>query len=264
MHYVSQQYDESRWAVAAAAAKRVMDMGAYKLYTYAKDDNTPELPAGVTSDPNFYDAYPNGANGIDPFKSYSDIFTGEAVASINPELIWGRNTTYLNETISKGSFPPSMGGWGRFCVTQKVVDAYLMDDGRTKEEAAADGYYSETGFTSEPRNFSGYPLNAGVYKMYANREMRFYASVGFNEAVWQALSSSTLNNHTAKYYYQDEDGRGGVTATSPNYPITGYVIKSTITRWMPGPAPEPAISRKPIPSSAMRKSCYHMRRHSTT
>ena len=47
---------------------------------------------------------PNGANGIDPFKSYSDIFTGEAVASINPELIWGRNTTYLNETISKGSF----------------------------------------------------------------------------------------------------------------------------------------------------------------
>ncbi len=118
-----------------------------------------------------------------------------------------------------------MGGWGRFCVTQKVVDAYLMDDGRTKEEATADGYYSETGFTSEPRNFSGYPLNAGIYKMYANREMRFYASVGFNEAVWQALSSSTLNNHTAKYYYQDEDGRGGVTATSPNYPITGYVIK---------------------------------------
>ena len=64
VHYVSQQYDESRWAVAAAAAKRVMDMGAYKLYTYAKDDNTPELPAGVTSDPNFYDAYPNGAGHL--------------------------------------------------------------------------------------------------------------------------------------------------------------------------------------------------------
>ncbi|MCS2900365.1 RagB/SusD family nutrient uptake outer membrane protein [Bacteroides thetaiotaomicron] len=106
------------------------------------------FPPESLPDPNFYDAYPNGADGIDPFKSYSDIFTGEAVASINPELIWGRNTTYLNETISKGSFPPSMGGWGRFCVTQKVVDAYLMDDGRTKEEAAADGYYSETGFTS--------------------------------------------------------------------------------------------------------------------
>lgn len=228
VNYVSQTYDERRWAVAAAAAKRVMDLGAYQLYTYAKDENTPELPTGVTSDPHFYEDYPNGAGGIDPFKSYSDIFTGEAVASINPELIWGRNTEYLNTTINQGAFPPSMGGWGRFCVTQKVVDAYLMDDGRTKEEAMADGYYSETGFTTEPRNFSGYPLNAGVYNMYANREMRFYASIGFNEAVWQALSSSTNNNHTAKYYFQDEDGRGGVTATSPNYPITGYVIKKFV------------------------------------
>ena len=224
-YYVSQQYDEKRWAVAAAAAKRVMDMNMYKLYTVVDDDKTPALPSGVTSDPNYYGNYPNGAAGIDPFRSYSDIFTGEAVAAINPELIWGRNTGYINEYISKGSFPPSLGGWGRFCVTQKMVDAYLMDDGRTKEEASADGYYSETGFTTEPRNFSGYPLNSGIYKMYANREMRFYASVGFNEAIWQALSSTTLNNHTAKYYYQDADGRGGVSATSPNYPITGYVIK---------------------------------------
>lgn len=223
--YVNQQYDESKWAVAAAAAKRVMDMGRYRLYTVPKDDNTPALPTGVTSDPNFYNQYPNGAGGIDAFKSYSDIFTGEAVAAINPELIWGRNTNYLNTTINQGSFPPSLGGWGRFCVTQKVVDAYLMDDGRTKEQATSTGYYSETGFTTEPRNFSGYPLNSGVYNMYANREMRFYASVGFNEAVWQAQSSTSLNNHTAKYYYQDADGRGGVSASSPNYPITGYVIK---------------------------------------
>mgnify|MGYP003574917230 CR=1 FL=1 len=225
VHYVSQQYDEKRWAVAAAAAKRVMEMGKYKLYTVVADANTPELPKNVTSDPNFYSAFPNGAGGIDAFKSYSDIFTGEAVPGINPEVIWGRNTEYLNAYINLGSFPPSLGGWGRFCVTQKVVDAYLMDDGRTKEEASVDGYYSETGFTTSPKRFSGYPLNSGVYNMYNNREMRFYASVGFNEAVWQAGSSTTLNNYTAKYYYQDADGRGGVTATSPNYPITGYVIK---------------------------------------
>lgn len=225
VHYVSQQYDEARWAVAAAAARRVMDLGLYRLHTVAKDDKTPTLPHGITSDPGFYSNYPEGAEGIDPFKSYSDIFTGEAVAEINKEIIWGRNTGYLVTTISQGSMPPSLGGWGRFCVTQKVVDAYLMDDGRTKEEATADGYYSETGFTTQRRNFSGYPLNAGIYKMYANREMRFYASIGFNEAVWQAQSSTSVNNYTAKYYYQDADGRGGVTAVSPNYPITGYVIK---------------------------------------
>ncbi|MFZ4260472.1 RagB/SusD family nutrient uptake outer membrane protein [Sphingobacterium sp. HJSM2_6] len=224
-HYVSQHYDEKRWAIAAAAAKRVMDMGRYKLYTVESDLKTKRLPTGVTVDPNYYGSYPSGAMGIDHLKSYSNIFTGESVAAINPEIIWGRNTKYINEYLNKGSFPPSLGGWGRFCVTQKVVDAYLMDDGRTKDEAKVDGYYSETGFTTQPRNFSDYPLNAGVYNMYANREMRFYASIGFNEAVWPALSSGSVKNYTAKYYYQDADGRGGVTATSPNYPITGYVIK---------------------------------------
>lgn len=236
VHYISQQYDESRWAVAAAAAKRIIDLNRYGLYTVKADNTTPALPAGVTSDPNFYKSYPEGAAGIDAFRSYSDIFTGEAVSAINKELIWGRNTPYLNDYINQGAFPPSLSGWGRFCVTQKVVDAYLMVDGRTKEEARGDIYFETLAdlpsgatfddlFTEQSKSFSGYPMNAGVFKMYDNREMRFYASVGFNEAIWQALSSTTNNMHTAKYYYQDVDGRGGVTATSPNYPITGYVIK---------------------------------------
>lgn len=239
VHYISQQYDEKRWAVAAAAAKRVMDMGRYRLYTIPSDERTPVLPTGVTSDPEFYGAYPNGANGIDAFRSYSDVFTGEAVASINPEYIWGRNTDYIRTNLNQGAFPPTLGGWGRFSVTQKVVDAYLMDDGRTREEARGDTYFEAVAdlpaggtfndlFTTQPRNFSGYPMNAGVFKMYANREMRFYASIGFNGAVWQALSSTTLNNHTAKYFYQDVDGRGGVSASSPNYPLTGYVIKKWV------------------------------------
>ncbi len=236
VNYVSQEFDESRWAVAAAAAKRVMDMGLYELYTVPSDERTPALPEGVTSDPSFYNTYPDGASGIDALRSYSDIFTGESVAAINKELIWGRNTDYMVEPISRGSMPPTLGGWGRFSVTQKVVDAYLMSDGRTKEEARGSTYFETVAdlpsggtfddlFTEKPISFSGYPLNAGVFKMYANREMRFYASIGFNEAVWQAMSSTTLNNHTAKYYYQAVDGRGGVSATSPNYPITGYVIK---------------------------------------
>src|SRR5690606_41217382 len=124
------------------------------------------VPLRVQSDPNCYATYPNGAAGIDAFRSYADSFTGEAYAAINPVFIWARNTAYLNTTINQGAFPPALGGWGRFCVTQKVVDAYLMDDGRTKEEAAADGYYSETGFTTQAKRFSGYPLNAGVYNMY--------------------------------------------------------------------------------------------------
>ena len=229
-YYISQEYDESRWAVAAAAAKRVMDMEdagrpLYSLYTVIKDGNTPVLPAGVTSDPDFYGAYPDGATGIDPLKSYSDIFTGQAVSVVVPEFIWARKSTYqMNSQLNIGAFPVSLGGWGRFSVTQKVVDAYLMDDGRTIDEAKSDNYYREDGFTSQRKDFSGYTLGAGVYNMYENREMRFYASVGFCEAIWPNESSSENKNHVAMYYYGSVDGRDA--ASDPlNYAVTGYVIK---------------------------------------
>lgn len=228
VYYVSQTYDEGRWAVAAAAAKRVMDMTEagrplYDLYTVDADETTKPLPPDVTSDPNFYQIFPDGANGIDPYRSYADIFNGEAAATVVSEFIWARKTDEINDVYNRGTFPISLGGWSRFCVTQKVVDAYLMDDGRRREEAISDNYYSESGFTTEQKNFSGYRLNAGVYNMYANREMRFYASVGFCEAIWPGLSSTENNNHAAMYYNGSEDGRGA--ASDPlNYPVTGYAI----------------------------------------
>lgn len=232
VHYINQTYDESRWAKAAAACKRVMmltDAGApmYKLYTVPADDNTPALKPS-TKDPNYLSSFPDGAGGIDPLRSYSDIFNGEAVGATVSEFIWARNSSsVINDEFNKGAFPVSIGGWSRFCVTQKVVDAYLMDDGRTKEEAMSDGYYSEEGFTTAPKHFSGYTLNANVYNMYANREPRFYASVGFSQAVWKAESSSEYNNHTAQYYYGAVDGR--TAAADPlNYPVTGYVIKKFV------------------------------------
>ncbi|MDR1335293.1 MAG: RagB/SusD family nutrient uptake outer membrane protein [Tannerella sp.] len=232
-YYVSQSYDERRWAIAAAAAKRVMDMEyrgnkLYSLYTVDKNDDTPVLPAGVTSDPNFYQDWPNGAAGIDPLRSYAEIFNGEAVAALVPEFIWAR-TGYGINNILQGSFPFSINGWSRIAVTQKVVDAYLMDDGRTRQEASqgAIPYYSEVGFTNDVKWFSGYKLNSGVYNMYVNREMRFYASVGFNECNWPCSSSSEYFDHKANYYYGGEDGR-----TAPgdglNYTVTGYVIKKYV------------------------------------
>ena len=61
VHYVSQTYDERKWAVAAAAAKRVMDLGIYRLHTVPADEYTVPLPANVPRPPS-----PQGAGGIDP------------------------------------------------------------------------------------------------------------------------------------------------------------------------------------------------------
>ena len=233
VNYVAQDYDEKRWAVAAAAAKRVMDLAGsggpmYRLHTVEADSDTPALPVGVTSDPDFYEQWPNGAAGIDPFRSYSEMFTGESVIATNPEYVWGRRSGAVTANTQM-SFPQKLDGWNGMCVTQKVVDAYAMADGRSIDQSSADYPYRESDFTGGVKTFSGYRLNAGVSNMYVNREMRFYASIGFSECYWPMTSSTSSGyyNQTIAYYYDSPNGKGSVS--SPNdYPITGYVLKKFI------------------------------------
>lgn len=233
VNYISQEYDESRWALAAAAAKRVMAMegsgGAlYRLHVIDADSDTPPLPEGVTSDPNYYEMWPEGAAGIDHLKSYSDMFTGESVIPTNPEYVWGRKSSAIREN-TRMSFPQKLDGWNGMSVTQKVVDNYAMVDGRAINNASEIYPYNEAGMTSSISTFSGYRLNSGVSNMYVNREMRFYASVGFSESFWPMSSSTSSGyyNQTITYYYDSPNGRGGVSAPQ-DCPITGYVIKKYI------------------------------------
>lgn len=120
-NYVNLVYDERKWALAAAACKRVMDMQAYELFTVKKDQSPPELPANVP------DAdFPNGAGGIDPLKSYSYMFTGDEPFKNNSEVIWGRISGEVS-AYTQQSFPDYMGGYNGMGLTQKMVDAYRMD-----------------------------------------------------------------------------------------------------------------------------------------
>jgi hypothetical protein len=241
VHYVRQNDpDRQRWAIAAAAAKRVIDLTdagtpLYKLYTVDADEDTPELPSGVTSDPDYYNDFPNGAAKIDPFKSYSDIFTGEAVAVVNPELVWGRRSSSVNNASSY-FFPASNGGTNGICIPQKIIDAYKMVDGRTIDNASVQYPYTETGFSSGAalKNFSGYRFTPSgeVSNMYVNREARFYASIGFSECYWPCESTTDVGqyNFTVTYYYGSPNGKDGVVANPLNYPLTGYVLKKTVHR----------------------------------
>jgi hypothetical protein len=234
-HYISQEYDPKRWAVAAAAAKKVIDLTiqggrkAYDLHRIEADEDTPPLPTGV-SDPDYYKPFPEGAANIDHYRSYAEMFNGETVMYVNPEFIWGRPSVNIAGNINL-SFPSKIGGANTMCVTQKIIDSYEMVDGRQRTASSDDYPYSEAGFTDSMRMFSGYRLNADVHNMYVNREMRFYASIGFCECFWPCTSSTDIlfRNYTANYYSSSPDGRMGAGATSPRtYPITGYVIKKYI------------------------------------
>lgn len=215
VQYVSQTPDNKRWAVAAYAASRLMD-GTYKLHTVERDDETPLLPSTVPSAP-----FPDGAGGIDPYKSYKDMFSGETVSYRNPEIIWGKNAGVLDDLL-RHTFPKQYGGWNGLAIPQKVVDAYRMADGTEYMNAHVDEHEKISG----NKTFSGYQLRSGTSSMYDNREMRFYASIGFSGRFW-AMNSTTDTGKKNKVITYELDGNNGKTAAGDgktDYPISGYTM----------------------------------------
>lgn len=230
VHYISQTYDEKKWAVAAAACKRLIDMGSYKLYTVEATSETSPLPAHITYDPNFYKAFPDGANGIDHLKSYSELFNGEAISFKNEEIVFGRNSSEVTYA-TKYSFPSANGGWNGYSLPIHIIDAYRMKDGQTINESSAMYPYSEEGFTDKATSFSGYELRSNVSNMFVNREMRFYASVGFSGCLWPMRSTTESGKYLQVIRYGVDQNSGKSAATEgdlKNFPITGFVSKKYI------------------------------------
>ena len=203
-------YDEKKWARAAAAAKDVIDLKAYNLYVaYKRTEGFDGYPVTLPpyDDGNFSTkSWPNGYKDIDPFESYRSVFNGELSTVENPELIFTRGNNQGSYGVNYMVFyqlPVSKAkGNNTTCVTQKQCDAYYMangDDcpgkerelnipGRSDMRERANGFVSKTEAGTE-----GYEhLRAGVSKQYAGREPRFYASVGFNGAIWPMLQNSSL------------------------------------------------------------------------
>ena len=222
--YISQQYDDRKWAVAAAACERVMDMGRYELHTVPADKDSFVPPTNENQ------AFPNGVGGIDPLKSYSYMFNGETDGRKNKEFIWGRTTGNL---CIRESFPHSMDGYNGMGVTQKMVNMFHMNDGTDNypEDAKPykeDGTYDNTNFSTEDETFSEYVLKSGVFNMYRNREMRFYANIGFSGRFWKARSYSGSDAKKEQMIKYDNssvtDGKHSSSGNVNNYPATGYVI----------------------------------------
>ena len=243
--YLNQTFNMEKWATAAANAKRLVDIKPNDLYTVGKLDNTPTFPVPDEEQADF----PNGVGGIDPYHSYSDMFTGENVlASTNPELLFTRQITERN--IDKWCAPHVIGGWGSFFVTQSLVDAYRMVDGRTITEASSE-YPYEYGYTDNEIVFSGQKSSNGVtipsgtHKWYVNREMRFYASIGFNNSYYPSVSTppdkiNPVDGKIAKFYYDGQSGKYNaqtVYVGGNDYPMTGYLLRKFYhyeTSWLAG------------------------------
>mgnify|MGYP000758477718 CR=1 FL=1 len=220
---VSQTYDETKWAKAAAAAKDVIELAKasnlYELYVIAPKATV--LPSQrppyneLYSDKN----YPEGWADVDPLLSYKSIFDGTILGSKNPELIFTRTregTAHINDWAYQ-STPKTLRGNNRLAVTQKQVNAYAMNDGRSITEAASTNDYVTEGFTTQAYATENPFLPAKVNLMYNNREPRFYISVVYNEQYHWGKGKAT------NFFFNGEDGQ-----PSHDNPSAGYLIRKHV------------------------------------
>ncbi|HVW61924.1 MAG TPA: RagB/SusD family nutrient uptake outer membrane protein [Puia sp.] len=199
-------YDGNKWATAAAAARAVIDLGAFKLFT-----NLDEGSGG----------------SFNPYLSVRDIF----LTNWNKEIIMSNNDwSYWGWTKCAS---PGPGGYNMYNATQNVVDAFCMANGRTIDDPSSG--YVETGFAVSDDTSSWGGHLTGEWNMYANREPRFYAYIQYN--MHPVLPAVTVDD---KNYYSssaNQDGRGRVefyysgksgqlAAGSSN--ITGYDVLKNV------------------------------------
>lgn len=135
---ISQSYDREKWKAAADAAKAVIDLNTYTLYT---------------------------RDGDDPVKVYNDMFFN----GYNSEVIFMRKANELY-WWDVNSSPRAAGGYAGVAPTQEMVDAYAMKDGLPVSKSPL---YVETGFTDgvynmylnrEPRFYASILFHGVVFK----------------------------------------------------------------------------------------------------
>ncbi|MFZ4861717.1 RagB/SusD family nutrient uptake outer membrane protein [Sphingobacterium sp. Mn56C] len=195
-------YDASKWKAAADASKLLIDealAAGHKLYYEYNDDGS-----------------------IDPFLSYQNMMFRRPQDG-NNEILFARMQCDIFE-YDKHATPRGTGGNGGLGITQSLVDAFFMENGRTIDDPASG--YVEKGFSTaaEVRNTKwiesqgeGKVTLAGTYNMYTHREPRFYISVLYNGAWYRR------ENRTTMFYNGNWDG--GPTHDAPQ---NGYLVRKKV------------------------------------
>lgn len=253
-HLISQEYSEEKWAKAAAAARDVMELRQYKIYTApfkSESEGSKSYPATIV--PPYNVTYSNlpfpegkgfdvegGWSDIDPFESYRALFNGDLIISANPELIFtrGRNQNSEGvETMVKHQMPYSVSGWGAHGVTQKQCDAYYMDNGEDINgmHDYMDADYPDrntrpraTGYIETDEDVANNkPLQKGVSKQYAHREPRFYASIAYNGCVWD-MTTTTKEELRYQQLFWYRGTTDGFNTENAFFYRTGFGIKKFV------------------------------------
>lgn len=230
-HFISQEYDATKWGKAALANKLLIsktEAGSYKyrLNTIDRRPDTKALNEAVsTAD------FPEGAGDIDPLRSYSSMFNGEIPAFNNLEFIYMCNySSNGGDSPAWIATPAPLGGGNGLNVTYGTIKAFYMEDGKDITESPLYPAKPADRIGGQGKKFSDYTLQAGAAKMFDNMEMRFYASVGFNGCHWAGLSytgsQENMKDQLVTYY---ADGSAAPSSQFPeDFNHTGFTCKKYI------------------------------------
>ena len=196
--------DKTKWAYAAQACKELIDAAeaaGHKLYTEENDDGT-----------------------IDPFMSYQNLFLTRYDEG-NTEILFARPGGSEYGEYEKHATPAASGGSGGLGVTQSLVDAFFTENGLPIND---DSEYEETGFSDsdETRDNTvwdtevngGAITKSGTYKMYCNREPRFYITVSYNNSYF------TQEKRLFNFFNGKKDN-----PHTHDAPQNGYLIRKKIS-----------------------------------
>lgn len=168
---------EGQWQKAAAAAKAVMDLGQYALFTVSSEDKLDQLDD--------YSQWVDFAGSAEKkefilgLRSYEGIFLqeneGNAEVILDRQYIPQVDANYFNTYLPHAT----LGGWSSVTPTQLLVNSYPSFKTGEKitppsAEQRAEWY---DGTDSAPQ----------FYNEYKNRDPRFYATILFQGAPWNAM-----------------------------------------------------------------------------
>ena len=197
--------DKSKWAYAAQACKELIEAAeaaGHELYVEKNKDGT-----------------------IDPFMSYQNLFLTRYDEG-NTEILFARPGGSEYGEYEKHATPAVSGGSGGLGVTQSLVDAFFMENGLPINDD--DSEYVETGFSDsdETRDNTvwdtevngGAITKSGTYKMYCNREPRFYITVSYNNSYF------TQEKRLFNFFNGKKDN-----PHTHDAPQNGYLIRKKIS-----------------------------------
>ncbi|UIR56031.1 RagB/SusD family nutrient uptake outer membrane protein [Sphingobacterium sp. SRCM116780] len=193
--------DKQKWTAAAAAAKAFIDEFV----------------------PTYYNLYQ--VTNADPFVAAYLSCRNVMTVDWNQEWIFARsnsdNNTQYDRTPKHVGFPSAAQGGGALGATQGIVDAYFMQNGLPTTDANSE--YSEVGFANYKAPYD--VTERTTFKMYVNREPRFYVGITYSGSYWlnQANSSSPI---ISLFNYSGNSGR---SQSASDVTPTGYTVRKNVS-----------------------------------